>query len=62
MFSDATANIELALINLAFAQAELALSDDPSGANRRSLEHIKAAILDLSPLAPRFGYPEVSAA
>lgn len=62
MSSDTTATVEVALINLAFAQAELALSGDPSGVNRRALEHVKRAIADLSRLAPHFGRLEKNAA
>lgn len=62
MKPEATAVVEIALINLAFAQAELALSDDPSGANRRAFEHIKLAIAGLAGLVPNFGCLDEEAA
>lgn len=62
MRSDVTGIIETVLINLAFAQAELALSDDLAPGIRRAFEHIKLAVGDLASLAPNFGSLEEEAA
>jgi hypothetical protein len=50
-----TAIIEVALINLAFAQAELSAAGLGSSNVQRALDHIKIAIADLVGLAPKFG-------
>jgi hypothetical protein len=55
MISETTAVVEVALVNLAFAKAELAVLEDASDGVRRAFEHIERAIIDLSGLAPNFG-------
>jgi hypothetical protein len=62
MKPETTAVVEIALINLSFAQAELAPLEDPSGAVRRAFEHIKLAIAGLAGLAPNFGCIDEEAA
>jgi hypothetical protein len=62
MVSETTTTIEIALINLAFAQAELAPLEDPSGAVGRAFDHIKLAIAGLAGLAPNFGCIDEEAA
>ncbi len=62
MESEGTTAVEIALVNLAFAQAELALSEDLSPGNRRAFEHIKLAIAELSRLSRKFGHLEEVAA
>lgn len=62
MTPEATAVIEIALINLAFTQAELALTDDSTGGIHRALHHLKIAISDLTGLVPSFGRLEEDAA
>ncbi len=49
-----TSIVETALINLAFARAELALSDQ-TPSTHRALEHVELAINDLSRMAVKFG-------
>jgi hypothetical protein len=62
MASEITSVIEVVLVNLAFAQAELALSEDLDPGVFRAFQHIKSAITDLSGLAPTFGRVEEDAA
>lgn len=46
--------VEIALIHLAFARSELAVSDLPSDALQRAIGHIETAICGLASLAPDF--------
>ncbi len=48
---------EMALINLAFAQAEITASGIRSNSIMTALEHIQKATLNLKTLAPDFDYP-----
>ena len=53
---DSFSVIEAALVNLAFARAELTYAGENHHAwIRRALDHIEAAIADLAALAPNFG-------
>jgi hypothetical protein len=62
MSSENSSVIEVVLIDLAFAQAELALSEDRNPGVLRAFQHIKSAIADLSELTPNFGRLEEGAA